>query len=145
LAEQIPDQQGRLRYIDLAVPGAGIDPAYTQDAATRWRLKSFLIEIVTSADVASRYPSLIVTVGGILTASFPLHEAISASKARILCWANQGSETQNVANGTMTGFLPGDYLVNNLAVISLDTVALQAADQYDAGRLVVEEWIEPLV
>lgn len=144
MAEMIPDQQGRILLLTPAAPVAGADIVIAMPAGVRWRLKSFQAELTVDAIVATRVVELIIVVTGYELLRITTTRAQNASLTYVHAW-HEGEAAQAVSGQLCrVGSLPKSYLINNSAVISTDTVNLQAGDQWDKVVMVVEEWIEPM-
>jgi len=144
MAEMIPDQQGRLRHITLALPGAGIDLTVTQDAGVRWRFKSLRFVFDTDANAADRHVRIVFILGGTnVLVLWPQQDHKANTNRGYL--VSTVSATEIDTNGALRYIIaPEDMLFNNQVVIATLVESMQVGDQLSAAELLVEEWIEPL-
>lgn len=145
MAEQIPDQQGRIVVVQVAAPGVGFDWAYIMPIRTRWRLRSVQAQLTTSVVVANRLPELNLSIGGIDVLRVSSSQFQAASVIMLVGWM-EGERALAIAGQTArVSPLPRGYLLNDQAEISVVTLGLDAGDDWVDIVIVAEEWIEPLV
>lgn len=136
------DGPGVLRFLAIETPDPGDPLTIDVPEGARWRLHSFTGELTTSVDVANREALLIISNDGIGAFSAAAGEAQTASLARTYVFAAFGHKlAASQGSERMVGIpclpLPGE------TTIELTAENIEAADQFDAGALLVEEWIEP--
>jgi len=144
MAEMIPDQHGDIRLVTISNPAAGAEIVITQDARVRWEIKSLMYTFVTDGTVANRESEVIFTVGAVEWLRLMPRGKQLASLTDIYSWYPGSKGVKGDAATVQGHILPGNLRFNNQVVISTDTVAMAAGDQYSNVRMIVEEWIEPL-
>lgn len=132
---------GWLRTIIGANPGAGTEFTITQDARTRWRPLGLNVTLTTDATVANREMSLVITNGGGPVLTIPAGVAHVASQSRNYTWFVGAVRGAGAVSLDVIAPLP---VINTTATSTYQssTTNIQAADDYTAPRLLVEEWIE---
>jgi len=145
MAQQIPDQQGRLVVTVVPNPGVGLDWAYAVPAQTRWRLRSVQATLTTSIVAGNRLPELAFAIGGNELLRISASQIQLASLAFITGWMEGERALAIVGQTSRVSSLPRGYLLNAGAQIAVFTVALNVGDQWSDIVIVSEEWIEPLV
>jgi len=144
MAQQIPDQQGRIVVVVVPNPVVGADWNYAIPVRTRWRVRSVQATLQTSVFAANRIPELTFTIGVNELLRISASQQQVASLAFITGWM-EGERASLIAGQTSrVTALPRGYLLNNQAVIAVVTVALDVNDQWSDIVIVAEEWIEPL-
>lgn len=134
---------GTMRSVALANPAAGADFAsVTVPDMVVWQLRGFAATLVAGVAVASRRLRLEFLRGGTVFAGWVANSVQMASQT------TQWRLTQNARTAGDQGIRVQDILPDDLQlypgdVIDFDTDALQAADDWGAGRLLVEEWVVP--
>jgi hypothetical protein len=131
--------------VSAANPGAGADWTISLPVNSRWKVRSLAATLTTSATVANRQVSITVAD---LTAfkfrGFPLQNIPASTIALISAYP--GTQFTSVVATDFTLPLPADmYLTGAPATtdtIASLTVGIQAADQWSAIRLMVEEWLD---
>ena len=142
--DQVPESQGRIRVVTGVMPAVASDPVVTMPARVRWRIISAIARYVTDANVATRYARLRLIKAGVALGYYPLRNVMAANQAIECTWGagtdvgHSSSETRNL------GPLPVGMLLNDEWDVGVYTSGKQAADQWTALTLLVEEWIEPL-
>lgn len=139
--------RGFTRSIALADPAAGAEYAtQTVPTNTLWRLKGFSGTLVSSADAANRRPTVRITDG-----SNEVFRAVgrnSQSASLTTLWSGfQPTDAKANSDDVSTGFSGSLSSVQDLREIpeayevTFVTESLQGADDWGAGRLLVEEWM----
>jgi len=145
MAEQIPDQQGRLIAIVVPNPAAGVDFLYNLPLRTRWAVRSVEATLTTVLGGANRVPELVFTIGAAPVLRITASQDLAAAGVFIFGW-HEGATAQIVATQTSrVASIPPRYLLNDQGSIQVQTVALALGDTWTDIHIVVEEWIEPLV
>lgn len=145
MSQQIPDEQGRLRVVTVANPGAGLDVAIVQDARVRWKVLALRLLYVADANVANRAVELVFTVGGLEVMRIGATTPHVAGLTRIHQWYMSDRASPQSGSTVQNEHIPIGLLINNGTTISTDTGNIQVGDQISDVRMMVEEWIEPLV
>ena len=143
--EQIPADQGRVRVVVVPDPAAAGDFTYTQPICTRWRLISVGFEFQTSGTAANRLVQLDIMMGTEVLIRSGLRGPIIASRTIQVSYFGVVGYAEVQDFRSMTGSLPEKMLLNNEMVIRTVTTNIQVGDQFSHIRILVEEWIEPLV
>lgn len=132
---------GFLRAVQQANPAAGAEFVVTVPAGARWEVLSINAQLVTSAAVANRQPVFQITDG----ATHVMHNTqFSGNQAASLTFQYSAAEGDSVAvNAPFNqGALPHNcFLLQGWTLQSL-TTNIQAADQWSAIWLMVQEWSE---
>lgn len=144
MAEQLPQDQGRIVVIQPTDPAMGSNPTYTQPIRVRWHLKSYQAVLATEIAVADRIPELTITQDGVEVLRITASQLLAASSTFIYGWM-EGERALAVSGQTSrVTALPRSYHLNNQAVIAIETKGIQIGDQWSGVVIVAEEWIEPL-
>jgi len=145
LAEQIPDQQGRLRIIETAAPVVAVDLIIVQEPRVRWRFHSLMFLFTTDANAADRFMRVEFTVD--TTVVLILFGRAFQTAGLVRRWLVSTVDTVelNLNQGGRFVMAPADLLLNNETEIATNIGGMQAGDQVQASQLIVEEWIEPLL
>ena len=132
---------GRIRSITGTDPAAGEEISETVPLGARWRLRGIRYTFAAAVAVATRYSSLIIDDGtNILrkvTPNTPQTSGVLYNYSLIPTFSNPGvvviDSDADIGEGPV--MLAG-YRIRT------ETLALQAADNYSAPQLFVEEWLE---
>jgi hypothetical protein len=132
---------GFLRTVTGSDPPAGQEFSITVPTNARWRIRHLRAVFVTSATTATRIAQLEVHVGGAARTALVPSEGQAASLTRRY---NLQPVTFNPGIATTQIYWLGseDLVLPQGAVISSNTLNLQAGDNWGAPVLLVEEWIE---
>lgn len=141
----VPDNQGNLRIITVAAPGAGVDWAFTQGVRVRWRILSVSAQFAADANSADRVCSFYGMVGGVLVFSFSVQHQIVTGETVQVTWSEITSTVGAVPGVNLGGYLGSMLYVNDQIILGVTTLNIQVGDQWSNIRIRVEEWIEPLV
>lgn len=136
------DGAGILTTNNVAAPGAGADWSYTVPANARQRLVSLSSALTTAVAVANRGVTIVIDDGANILGQFAAQTVQAASLAV------QYSAADGITNTATVGpvadistpsnlFLAGGWRVRSL------TSSIQAADQWGATRLLLQEWLDP--
>jgi hypothetical protein len=142
VAQQPLDGEGVPLSISVAQPAAGADWSQTVPTGARWKVVAATAQLATAAAVATRLARLVIDDG-----TTPIFEApAAASQAAslsVLYTYGQGAGGPVTADAAVIeGPIPNDaYLPAGFRIRS-STGAIQAADQWSAIRLLVQEWLE---
>lgn len=133
---------GAIRAISGTNPAPGAEVSESVPTGARWRLISLLAVLNTNATVASRVPYLIAVSGGQNMLAAPPAASIPASFVQNVQWMT--GYTTWVVGGTLAqaASLPQQLLLSGGSGIITTTENFQATDNWDAPRLLVEEWLE---
>ncbi len=145
MAEMIPPDQGRIVLITTTSAGGGFEISTNQPARVRWRFINFNVEFTADATGANREMYLRFLVGGVEVARFGARNIVTVNQNRIMNYSNSGGDVISTSGTLNPGFVPGDFLLNNETVIETITQNMQVGDLFGDSKLLVEEWIEPLV
>lgn len=126
---------GAIRSIRIADPAAGTELSQAVPARALWRFLS--LHAPVTAGAAAYNASLIITDGtSIKYESAQITVAGGASERP--CFANHGTLNETGGPSPIPVpdlLLPADYVI--------ETEGITADDDYDAGELLVEEWVMP--
>ena len=134
------DGRGRMRSIAISNPAAGVDWTQTVPAGVTWILRAACGTLTTSASVANRQVSLVVTdaTPNILLDS-PAGSLEAASLGDSFSWFNGAAAV--IEGAEVIGGLPTEFRCPAGWIIKSTTTNIQAADQWSAVSLTVEEFI----
>lgn len=132
---------GCIRSITGTNPAAGADISETVPTNARWRLITVRADLVTSAAVANRQPTLIIDDGANELARSQLTTNETASAVWRNTWADVGSGVSGVGVGVIHVMPAGLVLMGGYRIRTL-TALIDPADDWGAPQLLVEEWIE---
>ncbi len=132
------EQLGAVRSIAGTNPAAGAEVSETVPTGARWLLHALSVRLVVDATVANREPMLTLDDGATVFARFPLAANITASQTRDLTWAAVGAALTATQSNTLVVPLPPIPLLAGYRIRTV-TANLQAADDYGAPQLLVEE------
>lgn len=139
--ENETDGQGFLNAYAPANPAAGTDLSVISNAPGRVQLLAFKAQFATSATVANRFPSFLVSYGASSNAQVQDTTAIPASTTVIYSlgpgqtFIRGGGAPAVVALGT-----PGLHYVGSNVTIASSTQGIQAGDQWSAITFSTREW-----
>jgi len=134
---------GTLRSVTGANPAAGSEVAITTPVGVVWRLISVLATLVASIDAATRRPELRIRD----PADVPKYRGgqrvgHTASLTFAYDWAPASGFQGNLVD---VDPLPEQcYVLDGWDIVTL-TANLQAADDWSAPELMVEEWVVPAI
>jgi len=131
--------QGAIISQSQGNPSAGADFVYTVPTGVRQRVLSVVFTLTTSASVATREVSLIIDDSVNVLGEFNA----SASQAASLVTVYTGSAAPYAptTNTLVVGIpLPPDVRLIPAWRLRSSTLNIQAADQYSAIRLLIEQW-----
>jgi hypothetical protein len=138
-AKEITDGPGTLILIAGATPGLGAEISEIVPSQRRRTLLSFRARLTTSATVANRFPSFLISDGVNTAYRVGTNVAQAASIADAYCLSPGAS----FYNDTNTNFLiPAPTLIQlrtSLRILT-STVGIQAGDQWDQVQYLVLEW-----
>jgi hypothetical protein len=129
---------GDIVSVASAVPAAGAEAIYTVPAGARLRVMCAFATLVTSAAVAARGPGLKITDGTNTLFDTHNYEAQAASLTHAFNFGPQLPETGDLNSETSIITMPAITLAPGWT-IATDTDALDAADQWTALRVAVEQ------
>jgi hypothetical protein len=136
---------GLLYGVSQSNPAAGADFIVSVPVNAHWKVRSLAATLTTSATVANRQPSINVSdLTGVKFRGFPLQN-IAASTVALISAYPATPYTSVVATDFTLPLPPDLYMTGAPATsdnINSVTVGIQAADQWSAIRLLVEEWLD---
>lgn len=132
---------GSLATYAASVPLAGHEWSITLPANTRWKVISILASLATSAAVANRTPGVFVQSAGALIWQAMPQGAVAAAQVANASYSS--TPTQNAASPLfLNNALPSPCYLSGTARLGSQTLNIDAADQYGAINLLVEEWLD---
>lgn len=141
--EQPTQGLGYVRTYNGTQPAAGAEINEVVPTGARWRLVALRNNLTTAVAVANRKPAIKLVIGALGAAFSPSPVTQTAS----LSWAYDthiGMSSYTAADTTDVVMpIPASILLPAGAVIATATVGIQAADQWAAPNVTIEEWIEP--
>jgi hypothetical protein len=139
VAQRITDGAGTIRSITGSTPAAGADISETVPANRRWTLLSIRAQLTTTATVANRMVAYRAT-DGVNTLWFSFNSVAQAASLINTYTGFPGATFFNDASGHFILPFPQPFVLKGGFVISTNTIALQAADQWTAPQYEVIEW-----
>lgn len=136
-----PDGPGVILSLAGADPAAGAEMSETVPTNARWRLLGVDIPLVTDATVANREVVLTIDDGANIVAEIASGTSHVASTTRRYSFARNVQRGAGATALTVNAPIPDAILMGGYRVRTV-TTNLQAADNFGAPRLWVEEWIE---
>lgn len=144
MAEMLPPSHGRILLLSPANPAQGAEISITQGARLRWELRGLLYTLVTAAGGGNRITHLTFSVGAVVFMRLTERGSQAGGVSRHHQWCQETSPGLTTGSDTMLQQLPNLLRFNDQVVIATYTMAIDATDQFQDVRLVIEEWIEPL-
>jgi len=133
--------QGVLYGAVSATPAAGAGWTLTVPASARWRIRGGGAGLTTSAAAGNRTPWLQVLVGGNSMAVYVSGGTVGPSGAGNIEYLSTYLAQANAGNQITVYYSP-DLIVPAGGVVREITLGMDAADQWTAVTLLVEEWLE---
>jgi len=135
------DTPGVIRAVTGTNPAAGAEITETVPTGARWRVVSIGATLVTDGTVATRRASLTYDDGATVFFRSAQVQTQLASVTRRYTWAaGLPVETIISAEAAVAGLPVGGILTGGMRILTA-TESLQAADDWGAPLLLVEEWI----
>jgi hypothetical protein len=136
------DGQGKLLSLTPTVPAAGADIVVTVPAHFRWRVLGLSFLLVTAAAVANRLPHLQIT-DGVSPVYYICAPQVQTASSAWYYNLYPGAGALSPATVLACNYLgPADIRLMAAWTLGTNTINIQAADQYSAIRMLVEQWIE---
>ena len=127
------------RVVTPAAPSAGADWSLTVPGGVRWRVRSIVAKLTTAVAVANRVPALLLSDGtSVFMASAATYNQ-AASKTLNYAWYPDAQSPPAATAGAWLGLPFPDVWLETGYVIASSTANMQAADQWSAIALAVEE------
>lgn len=136
------DGPGNLRSITGTNPAAGAEISETVPTGARWALRGISAFLVTDVTAVTRLPHLVIDDGTTLLLRLYSSSGASLSSTVRFHWAGVGANLVTSSGNFVLSMLPPDLMLSAGWRISMVTVNLQAADDWSAPQLYIEEWIE---
>lgn len=136
------DGPGYLRSVNNAQPGAGADWTITVPVGARWRPIALLASLATSATVATRQAQILLDDGANVFAQMSGNDGQAASLTFAYTLASSNGVGAMAPTDALIPLPDWTVLLAGYRIRS-STLSIQAADQWTAQQLLVEEWIEP--
>lgn len=135
------DGPGVIRTVTGTNPAAGAEFSETVPTNARWRLISLYAQLVTGAAVANREPALVIDDGATNVHASAVHTSQAASLTHQHVWSINNQRAAMNVHTVHPAPLPDGILMGGYRIRS-STANIQAADDYAAPLMLVEEWIE---
>lgn len=132
---------GVIRSIAGTNPAANVEWSETVPAGARWQILSLSNVFVTDANVANRFPRLIIDDGAANVYESDPAAALAASLTRIYN-AGLGTARLDAVSTNAQWALPEDVTLMAGSRIRSFVTNLQAGDNWGAPQLLVREWLE---
>ena len=135
------DGAGALRSVLGTDPGAGVEVSEAVPTDSRWRVRSFRVQLVTSATVANRRVHLIIDDGANILLDLAAGDTQAASLTRNYNFAPDGFARVAQDNEIYVP-IPPDLWLPQAARLRTSTTAIDAGDNFGPPRYLVEEHTE---
>lgn len=135
------DAPGNIRSITGTMPAAGAEISESVPINARWRLRSIIFLLNTSATVATRFVSVVLDDSVNMVARSYSNFAHAASVNQQYSYS-LGFSGSLVTVGVVAAVQLPDVPLNQFWRIRTFTSSLQPGDQYTAPQYVVEEWLD---
>jgi hypothetical protein len=135
------DGPGVIRAIVGTDPAAGVEISETVPTNARWRLLAVYAQLVTAVAAANREPSLVVDDGANNLTVSSAFASQAASLTHQYSWHHE-NQLAAILNGTAHPLRLPRIVAMGGYRIRTATTNIQAADNWGAPNLLVEEWIE---
>jgi hypothetical protein len=132
--------QGWMRSVTGTTPAAGAEVNEVVPALARWKFKLFGVTLTTSATVATRGVTLVVSDGTHDLFRIEAPSTQAASLTQSYWWGQIGARADKVYGTNIAIPIPDLVLTNPYAIRTL-TTGLQVGDQYTAPQYQVEDWL----
>ena len=132
---------GRIRSITGTDPAADTEIIETVPARRRWKILSIRFLLTTDANVADRINNLTIDDGTIALLYLVPPSVHPASTSFRYNYANFDSPQAPLNDQYLIQLPP--LILSPGYRIQTSTINMQAADNYTAPQLLVEEWIDP--
>jgi len=132
---------GVLQSLAIGNPAAGADWSQTVPTAARWLVRGGTATLVTAIAVATRQVAIVIDDGAntLMTIEAGVSQAASLTQIYSLL---PGQTTSTLISTQLPIYLPPDLRLLAGWRIRTSTGAIQAADQWSAIRLLIEESLE---
>ena len=132
---------GFLRSLTGTNPAANTEISETVPTNARWKLRGLVATLVCGAAVANRKPTLVIDDGASQLLRYSGLTNVTASQTVQFSAFQLGVGTQNA--GVWDYFITGEAAEISAGWrLRTITTAIQAADDWSAPQIFVEEWIE---
>lgn len=135
------DGPGNLRSITGTTPAAGAEISETAPTGARWKLLAIRSQLVCSATVATRTPSLSLDDGANEFFRTQDLDGVTASSSFGFSWGAGLAGPVLSNNNTLQQSLPTEVLLSGGFRFRTKTPGIQAADQWSAPQYLVREWM----
>jgi hypothetical protein len=140
--QQSVEGPGALRSITGTVPGAGNQVLETVPTGARWLLRTFRVQLVTSAVVANRRVHFVLDDGANILQDIASADVQAASLTRNYNMDPAGI-IRTVQDNEIYLAINSDYRLSAGFRLRTTTTAGDVGDAFGAPQYEVEEWIEP--
>jgi hypothetical protein len=132
----------RITALETTDPAAGAQWSFTVPAGKVWRVVSLRAQLVTDATVANREVTLLVRdVAANVRGSFPATTVWPASQNATITWgAGLAAYAAPATSNTRVVGIPTPFWALSGWTLESFVTAMQAADNWTAAFLTVEEW-----
>lgn len=135
------DSPGAIRVITGTNPAAGAEISETVPTGARWRIQNIWTTLVTNATVANRFPVLVIDDGA--TEYYRASPSSSLPASQTGWWMGSAAPFGGAtATNVFAWALPPSLTLLAGHRIRTATSSLQAADDWAAPILNVEEWLQ---
>lgn len=136
------DGAGVISSVVISAPAAGADFTVSVPAGARYRLISLFATLTTAVAVANRGVTLVVDDGVNILGQYPAQTVQAASLAVGYTFGDSVTGQASV-QGFESVSTPGMMFLGQNWRIRSVTSNIQAADQWSAGRMLIQEWLDP--
>lgn len=132
---------GAIRVITATVPAAGADWSETVPTGAVWELVACRASFVAAAAVATRQPFMLLDDGVNALYYLSGHGGATANSTTLYQWAQGVPFTGLLAGAPAPIAVPTRVRLSAGSRVRVSTINVQAADQWSAIVLLVNEWI----
>lgn len=140
--EDLKPGHGRIKVVLGSDPAAGAEISETVPNGRAWKIHTLRLNLVTAVAAAARRVHVVITSAGlpILDVFSDIDQA--ASENRMYSVANFGGTDDSADDNDILIPFPKDLILPENTTITTQTTNLQAADNWAAPNLFIEEFFE---
>lgn len=131
---------GEKRVVTPANPAAGVDPVLTVPGGRQWRVAALRAIFTASGAVANRVPRIRIGDGSAIYWEGGQTTAITAGLAVVISGSVLGPQAPGITASVPSLISLPDLVLPQLSQIAFSTLAIDAADQWSAIAVLVEEF-----
>jgi hypothetical protein len=129
------------RVVQVANPAAGVDISVTVPATSQWEVISLQATLTTGAAIGNRVPHIVIS-DALGHAVYNVPAVNNQAAASVKTYSAGAAIAPSDFDNSAVLVLPYGLVLLQGWVLSTLTTALQAADQWILGNILVEEWLD---